>query len=326
MPSSNGRKYPAPMTMRFTPAASHLEQKHVAVCLLCHRRFLNGDTTHLGYSAEGRALCVGDCCSGVLVETAIRHSFLARPFETPGSHILLWRYMDFAKYVGLVSARSLFFCRLDKLEDSFEGAMGAEGMRERWCAHYLKFFRDAVRNPPGYSCDKTAEQIEAESQRLLSEFRSGNEKKARSVFVSCWFESECESDAMWRLFSQQSQYAVAVQTTVGRLRNSLDREATIGRVRYIDYDKEYPDIGFPHFFKRRAFEHEREVRAVILDMGTPVESEGKVVDVALDRLITAVRVSPLSPSWFRSVVQNVTATYDLDAEILVSSLSQKAFR
>jgi hypothetical protein len=319
--------YLAPMTMRFTPTASHLERKHVTTCLLCHRGFLNGDTTHLGYSADGRSLCVGDCCSGALVETAIRHSFLAQPFETPQSHILLWRYMDFAKYVGLLSARSLFFCRLDKLEDPYEGAMGAEGMRERWCAHYLERFREAIRNPPlGYICDKTSEQVEADAQRLLFEFRNGNEKKTRSVFATCWYENEHESDAMWRLFSQQSQYAVAVQTTVGRLRKCLDRETTIGRVRYIDYDKEYPDIGFPHFFKRRAFEHEREVRAAILDIETPTDCEGKAVGVDLDRLIVAVRVSPLSPSWFRTVVQNVTAKYDLDAEILASSLSQKAFR
>ena len=34
---------------------------------------------------------------------------------------VLWRYMDFTKFVSLLEKSSLFFARADKLEDPFEG-------------------------------------------------------------------------------------------------------------------------------------------------------------------------------------------------------------
>jgi hypothetical protein len=33
----------------------------------------------------------------------------------------IWRYMDFTKFVYMLDRQSLFFCRPDCLEDSFEG-------------------------------------------------------------------------------------------------------------------------------------------------------------------------------------------------------------
>jgi hypothetical protein len=205
--------------------------------------------------------------------------------------------------------------------------MSNEVTHDRWRNHYLNFFRGAVKNPPpGYVCNKSAEEIESEAQRLLNDFRQGNEKKSRSTFVNCWCENEHESDAMWRLFSEHSQYAIAIRTTVGRLRKSVDAHVTLGRVRYIDYDKEYPDISFPHFFKRVAFEHEREVRAVVLDTDAAADSVGKTIEVDLRQLVTAVRVSPTSAYWFRDVVRDLTTQFDLGVDVSTSVLARKAFR
>ena len=41
--------------------------------------------------------------------------------EIPDANAVLWRYMDLAKLLALVSNRSLFFAALDKLGDRFEG-------------------------------------------------------------------------------------------------------------------------------------------------------------------------------------------------------------
>jgi hypothetical protein len=313
------------MTMRFTSEARHLEERHQTKCLICHRSFCEGDTTHIGYRADGRVICVGDCCSGELVETAIRHMFMPRPYEVPTSKTVLWRYMDFSKFVSLISTETLYFCRIDKLDDPFEGAMGSEELEELWCNHYLKFFRDSVTNPPpGYSCTLSDAEIEASAQRLLKEFRTGNTNKSQATFVNCWYEAEHESDAMWRLYSQQSQYAIAVRTTVGRLRKCAGEHTTIGRMRYIDYSKQFPDIGYPHFFKRKSFEHEREVRSVIIEMES--DCVGKNVPVDLQSLIQEIKISPLSPPWFMTVVQDIKEKYGLNVSVTHSSLTKKAFR
>jgi len=34
---------------------------------------------------------------------------------------IIWRFMDFTKFVSLLETNSLFFCRLDKLGDPFGG-------------------------------------------------------------------------------------------------------------------------------------------------------------------------------------------------------------
>ena len=44
-----------------------------------------------------------------------------RACNPPSSDAILWRYMDFTKYVSLLEKRALFFARADKLEDPFEG-------------------------------------------------------------------------------------------------------------------------------------------------------------------------------------------------------------
>ena len=43
-------------------------------------------------------------------------------FAPPPPDAVLWRYMDFTKFVSLLEKQALFFARADKLEDDpFEG-------------------------------------------------------------------------------------------------------------------------------------------------------------------------------------------------------------
>lgn len=41
--------------------------------------------------------------------------------DPPPSEAILWRYMDFTKFVSLLEKSALFFARADKLDDPFEG-------------------------------------------------------------------------------------------------------------------------------------------------------------------------------------------------------------
>ena len=65
-------------------------------------------------------------------------------------------------------------------------------------------------------------------------------KVAASKFgVSCWHESEHESDAMWKLYSASGQ-GIAIESTIGQLRTCFgNREGLlIDRVRYMDFDRD----------------------------------------------------------------------------------------
>jgi hypothetical protein len=53
----------------------------------------------------------------------------------------IWRYVDFAKFLSLIMSESLFFCRIDKLDDPFEGYYTYQDLyiqRERYKNAFLE--------------------------------------------------------------------------------------------------------------------------------------------------------------------------------------------
>jgi len=81
----------------------------------------------------------------------------------------IWRYLDLAKLIHLAANRTLHFTRIDQFKDKFEGSYPI-GNLKNWEYQY-----------PG-----------------VGDF-SGWRKFA---CVSCWYESENESAAMWELYSR----------------------------------------------------------------------------------------------------------------------------
>ena len=43
----------------------------------------------------------------------------------------IWRYLDFTKFVSLLQRKALFFCRSDRLGDSFEGSFSKANVENR---------------------------------------------------------------------------------------------------------------------------------------------------------------------------------------------------
>jgi hypothetical protein len=72
---------------------------------------------------------------------------------------------------------------------------------------------------------------------------------------------------MWRLYTQ-TQDAVAIRSSYQRLVSCLPDEALIGLVDYVDFEETTIAMTnrlAPFAMKRKSFEHEREVRAVIIE-------------------------------------------------------------
>ena len=259
--------------------------------------------------------------------------------EIPEGDAVLWRYMDLAKLLALLSKRSLFFPSLDKLGDRFEG---------RWSERTLELVRDRDElwtRDRGHHVvveDKRNDQ-RLEFPRLDSHWtvdetinhwngalRGGASRS--STFVNCWYEEDEESEAMWKLFASQ-QYGVAVRTTAARLIGSFTEQLPdyFGRVSYIAYDSHLmPVTEFPPvFFKRRAFMHEREVRAVVAPehriekVEEDTRSPGVECPIDPEQLIEAVVVSPYSPGWLPDIVQSVLEKYEIAAAVEKSVLERR---
>ncbi|WP_431022579.1 hypothetical protein [Erwinia rhapontici] len=314
------------MTNRFTKELSNLASDCHDYCMSCGYVFNYGDTSHSGYDNENEPLYVCDNCSGKLKETASRSFYSPLAYEVPEKNTKLWRYMDFTKYVSLLSSKGVYFSRANCFEDDFEGAKGIKKNKVGWDTHFLNYFRDAIINlPDGVKSDKTSEEIEQNAQRLLKELEMGGEVFRSSTFISCWHENNHESEAMWRLYSRIWDNAIAIRTTYQSLKLSLGSNPMIkiGRVKYIDMNKGYAGVNDAFWRKRKSFEHEREVRALTMDFD--MKDAGKIIPCDLSVLIEEVFVSPKAPGWFISLVNDINKKYSINIQVSPSELDEVPF-
>ncbi|MCH8236140.1 MAG: DUF2971 domain-containing protein, partial [Chloroflexi bacterium] len=163
----------------------------------------------------------------------------------------LWRYSSFGKLMSIITTGRLFFSKVSRFEDPYEGTLPrktAELLAESDARAYVS--RPGIDPPPR---DRLAE---------------GTRKFNQEMSVNCWCELPHESAAMWRLYSPSDE-GIAIQTTFGGLTASLDatiESVYIGRVNYIDYEAdEIPLNNALHALthKRLEFEYEHKLRAVV---------------------------------------------------------------
>jgi hypothetical protein len=138
--------------------------------------------------------------------------------EIPDGNVKIWRYMDFTKFASMLMNKALFFCRVSELDDPWEGSYSRKTF----------IWREDASSIDGVPIRKLRHK----------EFR-------HRVLVNCWSISDCESAALWKVYSKNN-YGVALQSTFNRLRKSFDSKADnyvhAWKVRYIDYTREYvPD-------------------------------------------------------------------------------------
>jgi len=158
----------------------------------------------------------------------------------------------------MLLTKGLYFARADCFQDTFEGAKGLKKNKEKWDEFYLDFFRDSIKNPPeGYEFKDSDEEAEKQAKRLLEDLERGGEISKKRTFISCWHENECESEAMWRLYSSFLDNALAIRTSYNSLYHALGRNPSIkiGRVKYIDFQKRYAGVNNSFWRKRKSFEH-----------------------------------------------------------------------
>jgi hypothetical protein len=231
--------------------------------------------------------------------------------QTPADDQRVWRYMDFTKLVSMLDSSSLFFCRLDRLDDKYEGS-------------YPQLAMKRVTDPAHLHLMKR--------QRV-------------SVFVNCWHINEYESAAMWRLYLKTNE-GIAVQSTYKRLCESLSTwpfPLYASHVSYIDYNTDtFPtNNGFyPVLHKRKSFAHESELR-LIYDHGvteaakledSPVTKSdiafaipprpdfGVSIPIELSKMVERVFVAPTASMWFRDLVAAMLRRYALEVEVIQSDL------
>ncbi len=253
-------------------------------------------------------------------------------FKCPSDKTKIWRYMDLTKFIWMLDTKSLYFCRSDLLGDPYEYAIPQKSLnriKEIFAAILEK--NRSVRQPGLEDVDKIyrADSMAEHFDNWINFFPEEFKRNSRSTFVNCWHINKQESAAMWKLYSKSDE-GVAIQSTVGRLKESLDGRTPIyiGRIKYGDYRKIELDWNDEMQFvlhKRLSFSHEREVRAVIVEpkyLDEKAESipTGWHMGVDLTKLISNIYVNPSTTEFFRNVVQILGYKYELDKIIMRSNL------
>lgn len=98
-------------------------------------------------------------------------------FEEPVEEATLWRYMTLGRLISLLSRQALYFCRVDKLQDVFEGRL----------------------SKPTYDL-------------MDPHFRAIFEGTRVSTILSCWSIGEYESVALWKTYVPHGEGVVLRST------------------------------------------------------------------------------------------------------------------
>lgn len=158
----------------------------------------------------------------------------------------IWRYMDLARYVSLLD-RGLFFARSDRFPDPWEGTWGGRDLL-RFREDHGHLSRDAL--------EQAWRKIESDRKAALAR-----------IGISCWHESPHESAALWELYLPRGLGVAVKSTTTGLLRGIQGSNRAIEAVQltYEDYTRLElgSDVKKLLSFKRREFQHEREVRFLL---------------------------------------------------------------
>lgn len=314
------------MTHRHSRELSIFYNEHKGTCTNCGKTFHNGMSAHLGYIEREIPAVLCDGCAHLLTETVVRYYWIEAEYEKVLPESKLWRYMDLAKFISLVSKKKLFFACAESFEDIFEGAKGITERKPKWDSFYLDFLRQAIQTAPGIRPEElTDDYVRTNSKRLLSELEFSGKIDRKRTFISCWYCNQYESEAMWKLYSTNVKNAVAIQTTYQQLYEALDRnpEITIGKVKYIDYSTQFSSINGAYWYKRKSFEYEQEVRAII--QGKDGHDGGIEKKVDLEKLISAIYISPYAPQWFEDVVVDIVDKYELRKPVYHSDMAKQPF-
>jgi hypothetical protein len=241
----------------------------------------------------GRARRSGD------VDKRLRHPAFPQPDRTDRA---VWHYMSLAKFIALLDTRALFFCRLDRLGDEYEGSLP-----RRW--------RRELQAPP-------TEAAKAERLRL-------------SCHVNCWNMSEHENEALWRLYGAQDA-SIGIRSTYDELVHVLSQNhgVFLGLINYVDYDyREGSDAVRSRPGDAQATRLQAQGRSALRQGGRPLPAQqGGLAwrttwarhPIELDRLVQGIYIDPYAPRWFEKVVKAVVRQFAPSLSERISWSSMKA--
>ncbi len=225
--------------------------------------------------------------------------------DTLNASLRLWRYMDLAKLIWLIEKKAIWLARADTFKDSHEGRFPGE-------------MRTLI--------EKAYESFPDNDPSPVKDADDFQDYLVKNTFISCWHKNIDENMVMWEIYGRDTN-AVAVQTTVGRIEESVDPSSLSGHSLLLNpvvYERSEDMQGVlayeECFFRKRphfAFEEEVRISLDTYSRANPTKDTpyGYGLPAFINGLIESIYVHPDSSEWFVEVVNSITKRYAVHAEV-----------
>jgi len=233
-------------------------------------------------------------------------SFPVEGDTTLKDNLVLMRYLDLAKFLDLISTKTLYVASSVDFEDQLEGTLPEK-------------IRELYENDP-----------EIANYYGSSSIQCIEHKNRIKNNISCWTKGPKDNMALWKIYGNSKQ-SIAITTTFDKIVQStlLWRNlsaVTFKEVVYIDHSGKLPDgiytLGHNTFgLKHEAYSFENEVRMIVtrdsLKEPCPLRLKIRPNDI-----IEKIIVSPEAGDWFYNLVSSVSKRYRINAPVEHSKLTE----
>ena len=229
-----------------------------------------------------------------------------------------WRYLTLPKFIDLLESESLFFCRADVLRSLDKSEASYLTSRETEAVNSM------------YKTDLTAQHPhikELTYRDYLNEVASSglrNEDTTKEMFINCWHINDLENFAMWKIYSED--FGVCIQSSFKNLYESFNdscwsyygvsKKIYAGKVSYINWNKDSfskENTFSPFMHKRKEFEYEQELRCLVWNPSYGKEKLSHVsISVDVQRMVEVIYINPVTPSWFKPLVESLCIKYGFE--------------
>jgi len=248
------------------------------------------------------------------------------PVYFPQENYKIARYFDLVKFISLIQTQKIFFSRLDKFEDKYEGTISQISQLE-YTNWYMNFAKRRL-------FDILETSVEEHVHNEITLELEAREKYKKLVCVSCWNRYSSESYALWKIYSDL-QKGIMITTDVEKLSLAFSdskEKIQLSEIKYINYKTDkmpFGNMNYPIIHKNVHYEYEKEIRLIHLvnfqaglkyDWSQEEVEFGKYVKINLDNLIEEIIISPNAPNWFFDLISNICKTYNINKIIRYSDL------
>jgi hypothetical protein len=202
---------------------------------------------------------------------------------------IIWRYLTLEKFFSLLINKELYFSKISRLDDKYEGSRPPK-YRFMNSIAFLGGFS------PKYSKSKQLyEQNRLEMLQLQTD--------AYNTLVNCWTMEIAESYALWDIYAG-SNSGIAIKSTIGQLKKAIINNNYLINIKEVDYhsiENGKFDLHRLVSWKTKFYIFEKEVRLYITHSG--VDSLNLPIDT--EELISEIYLSPFMPPYFGDIFKKL---------------------